>query len=1022
MKKIATLLILTLFSFSGFSTPPVGTWYYQSGDAAIESNWNDDAAGAGTVGSAGIFSDPAVTFDLNGKASIIVSTGWTLAGTLVNPGIDLSIFNVSNTSTIVFNGDVQDGDNMTCTPCASVNYHYTIDPVDIIPGTYDNALVIRDGVTGIAMGNITAADVETTNSASVLDMASFTLTVNSVNLVSGNNGTIKTQNTSSTPITLSSGTWKEKIVFNATGAQTVPAGTYEDLTITGSGTKTTGGALTVNGVLSLTKANASPLLLNLEDALTGTFTTAAGDGVLILNTNTTAGDLPSGKTWNFNVSSEQSGYVLPELTMNNSILDIRENTSLSGAVTLTGTGRILFHGSGKVLDCVTFPINCNNNQAIGAFDTDGKIQTQASTGALTGSILFGDKVVVEFNAAGAQEVPGGTYRGGITASTSGTKTFTGTVNMAGTLTCASNVVIDANTFPLTIDFGTLTIAGNGTFYTSNISNAPVPTSLDWSSLLEFEYRAGTTKMMAGTYSDLILNGNGTRTTEGNINCDYFYLTTSNEVAQIAPGHFIECSTEANIIASGSSIVLQADVSGYGQLKTPSYVGAGSVEKQYYFAPATGRWNNIGTGLVGANLTDIADADANFNFSPFAANGDGSAFKWNATNSNWETADATGNSPWNGVNVFSGPGKTGSVFMTKTGTVSLSGAPYLGDPVIGLSYDNGASSNTTQTAGVGSADWGWNFIANPYTSSYDWDLQAIPTNVYNAIYIWTGSNYATYVKGAGTGNNGGTQYIAPAQGFWVQTNANLLGGTANLTLALANTTVVATPSYFKTDPDGIKLNLADSNPEHTDQLTIVFNHQATNGFDGKYDAHKLLNLGDVPNIWTQSEAHGYSINSSPNSVDRFSVHVADKNENEQMTFSLEDENLQSFNYVFIEDLKTNTFKELSNSGTYSFIHDVNFGTERFQLHFGKTQHEILARVENRLKAYFSSEALVLNLQSTSLSDVDITLTDLQGRTIVNERRAFASEISIENLPKLSIGVYLLSVSQKGQNLGVMKIMR
>ena len=164
-----------------------------------------------------------------------------------------------------------------------------------------------------------------------------------------------------------------------------------------------------------------------------------------------------------------------------------------------------------------------------------------------------------------------------------------------------------------------------------------------------------------------------------------------------------------------------------------------------------------------------------------------------------------------------------------------------------------------------------------------------------------------MKGAGTGNNGGTQYIAPAQGFWVQTNANLLGGTANLTLALANTTVVATPSYFKTDPDGIKLNLADSNPEHTDQLTIVFNHQATEDFDGKYDAHKLLNLGDVPNIWTQSEAHGYSINSSPNSVDRFSVHVADKNENEQMTFSLEDENLQSFNYVFIEDLKTNSSK-------------------------------------------------------------------------------------------------------------------
>lgn len=844
--------------------------------------------------------------------------------------------------------------------------------------------------------------------------------------------TLRTANTSGAPFpsgkTFTVGSTVE---FYANADQTIPAGTYENLTLTGTSntTKTTGGDLTVNKVLTV---EGTLTALKLEHQLTAgaSFSTSKGSGtggLLEITSLSPAGALPASKTWDFSLSFDKSGYDIPALTMVDKDLGIRANATLVGDLTLSGAGSIEFFGANTTLNCVTNSIHFGAaGLAEDIFGTAGKIQTQAATDAFTGTFIIGTNLLVEFNAAGVQHIPGGTYRGGLSALNTSAKTFTGNVTAAGPLNVTTS--IDASSFQLIEESGlTLTITGSGQFYTSNNSSTPVPADLDWSSLAEFQYRTGTTTIVSGIYSSLALNGTGTRTTAGSSTCADLILSSANETLIVsADDYIIENSSGVIIIDASSKIVLEADNSGnYGQLKATAFnssSGSGKVEKQFYFSPSTGRWHNIGTGLIGADLQDIAESGTNFNFSPFAANGDGSAFKWNATNSNWETAAATGNAPENGINVFAGPGATGSVFLTTTGTVSLSGSAKTSDAVITLSYDNGAGSNTTQTAGVGSADWGWNFIANPYTSSYDWDLQTIPTDVYNAIYIWTGSNYASYVKGAGSGNNGGTQYIAPAQGFWVQTNSTLGASTVDLTLTNANTTVVASPSYLKTNPDGIKLNIADSNPEHADQLTIVFNHQSTEGFDGKYDAHKLLNLGDVPNIWTQSEAHGYSINSSPNSVDRFAVHVADKNENEQMTFSIEDEDLKSYNYVFIEDLKTNTFKELSNGGTYSFTHDVNFGTERFQLHFGKTQHEILARVENRLKAYFSSSALMLNLQSSSLSDVDITLADLQGRTIVNETRAFASEISIDNLPELSTGVYLLSVSQKGQSLGILKIMR
>ncbi|MBM3435605.1 MAG: hypothetical protein FJY07_05225 [Bacteroidetes bacterium] len=75
--------------------------------------------------------------------------------------------------------------------------------------------------------------------------------------------------------------------------------------------------------------------------------------------------------------------------------------------------------------------------------------------------------------------------------------------------------------------------------------------------------------------------------------------------------------------------------------------------------------------------------------------------------------------------------------------------------------------------------GWNAVGNPYPSAIDWDAASgwTKTNVANATYVENAGLWASYIAGAGT--NGGSRYISPGQGFFVEcTDAG--GGTLAMT--------------------------------------------------------------------------------------------------------------------------------------------------------------------------------------------------------------------------------------------------
>ncbi|MDZ7846700.1 MAG: hypothetical protein U5L96_07990 [Owenweeksia sp.] len=83
-----------------------------------------------------------------------------------------------------------------------------------------------------------------------------------------------------------------------------------------------------------------------------------------------------------------------------------------------------------------------------------------------------------------------------------------------------------------------------------------------------------------------------------------------------------------------------------------------------------------------------------------------------------------------------------------------------------SFNDGSISQT-----VNENNSGWNLVANPYPSVLDWDQvdDDLPTaNIAMGYHIWdhANTNFAVYANGSGT--LGANQYIAPMQGFYVQT--------------------------------------------------------------------------------------------------------------------------------------------------------------------------------------------------------------------------------------------------------------
>jgi len=251
-----------------------------------------------------------------------------------------------------------------------------------------------------------------------------------------------------------------------------------------------------------------------------------------------------------------------------------------------------------------------------------------------------------------------------------------------------------------------------------------------------------------------------------------------------------------------------------------------------------------------------------------------------------------------------------------GNAGLPTATYSG------TLNTGSESFSTSYSGVGK---GWNLAGNPYSSSIDWNAASgwTKTNVNASIYLHV-NNAAWATWNGAIGTNGGSRYIASGQGFFVE-------ATAAGTLGMNNSVKVHNAAtFFKNSQEAVHnlIRLEVSGNGYADEAVVWFEPEATAGFDGEYDAHKLYgdvaeaaqiySLGVVPlaiNVLPETRAVPVGIHAGTSGI-----------------YTIAATEINDFTEVSLEDTKTAIFTNMLND-SYSFNFATGENELRFILHFG-----------------------------------------------------------------------------------------
>lgn len=270
---------------------------------------------SGDIGVSGTLTIAASTTFSFGTIARTVTLSGTGSNTLVNNNvIDMSggpnaahILKIAASSIATFG-------TLTTGTGSKVEYTVLTGGQTVNPVTYHNLQIDNTSGTNTTGGNLTVNGTFTTTASGILDMGTNTLSVGSV----AHSGILKTQHTGATPITTAK-TWGGTVEYNAAATQTIVAGTYNNLTISGAGnnSKTAAADVTVNGILNLSSANFSATQGCLEmDTYTLTMgvnatTTGTGDVTGIVKRSSFITDTPHSFGNQFTTMSIATGGTLP---------------------------------------------------------------------------------------------------------------------------------------------------------------------------------------------------------------------------------------------------------------------------------------------------------------------------------------------------------------------------------------------------------------------------------------------------------------------------------------------------------------------------------------------------------------------------------------------------------------------------------------------------------------------------------------------------------------------------------------
>mgnify|MGYP000206281341 CR=1 FL=1 len=489
----------------------------------------------------------------------------------------------------------------------------------------------------------------------------------------------------------------------------------------------------------------------------------------------------------------------------------------------------------------------------------------------------------------------------------------------------------------------------------------------------------------------------------------------------------------DVLETQDSLIIKAEsATVHGQLINSGTVN-GEIEFQYWLdlSPGTnnGRYFHFGSVLNGPTIND-------FNAGGFIQTGQAissqnTVWQWDASNCVWNSP-ASLTDPASGVySIFAGNSTYGDFLLsdgTTPGSISIRGTyPNVPSSEV-LNYNNGQNSGVNFAGGtVEAATEGWNFVYNPFTFTINAEnLVSGVSGLNNAIYAWDGSVYATYINGVVV--NSSSQYLAPGQGFWVQTNSSQ-GATVNWDKQLLRAEG-QNAGRFKSDAnasDGLRIALVDSINNFSDDIWLGFNESATQGFDGNFDAWKLNSNTPGPQIaFPLGDGSELAISIiHPDSTQVVPLLLKGNYiSGETLSLSFDLRNLNSFHTVILEDHLLDQAQYLSIDSSYQFIWNPEY-MDRFQLRFdgGVSIDELFgSESKDRIFYYQKDNASYLQVSDENGFSGQVYIYNMAG--VLLEEFSWGQSSKREILMNQPKGVYMVKVSSDQNNKfsQLLKVMR
>jgi hypothetical protein len=268
-----------------------------------------------------------------------------------------------------------------------------------------------------------------------------------------------------------------------------------------------------------------------------------------------------------------------------------------------------------------------------------------------------------------------------------------------------------------------------------------------------------------------------------------------------------------------------------------------------------------------------------------------------------------------LNIGQGYAAWASNALTGNTTVSYNGTLNNGDITSSLTYTP-ISANT-----------GYNLVGNPYPSSIEWNGNWTTTNIDATVQFYTGTGYVTWNNGGfGTATSG---VIPPTQGFIAQVSSS---APASITFPQSERLNGSQAFYKGSSTINGSVTLEVEGNGFSDKIIVGFDNEATNSFDSNYDAYDLKGIEAAPQFYTIGDVE-YTVNILNSESEKMLIPVG-LDAGTPGIYSINVNNLEGLNSnsIILEDLKENTFTELSQNDTYSFSVEMNDNSHRFNIHF------------------------------------------------------------------------------------------